>query len=380
MTWLRRVRPVLLRFSLYLIGVAVMIGSLVGAKLLTGGHDENVKAESPGANGKISGPLVLGTVDSNPEPLRYLLPPVLQSGTIAKMYVNEGDRIHAGDKLYEFDASSLHGNLKVAQCAVEVAKKKVAEAREKVILHTTQVENAEQLLTDAVQNEKLAGKLCDIIKYNLKKSYKDNNVLEAEWEIWLNNNDRLFEAQAKHLKAQSELRARQTELNTLKNGAKLATIMVDQAEAGVKQAEAEEARAKNAVDLCTLYAKIDGTIEQVTISEGTTLGISTPKPALWLIPAGPRVVRAEIEAEFAHRVSSSLEGKEVTIFDNSDPKLTYKGKVRRVGEAFLPKRSSEGLLGSDTLVLPALIEVIDAKPANRPPLRIGQRVRVDLGQ
>jgi hypothetical protein len=100
-----------------------------------------------------------------------------------------------------------------------------------------------------------------------------------------------------------------------------------------------------------------------------------------LIPAGPRVVRAEIEADFAHRVSSKLIGKVVTIYDNTDPKLTYKGEVLRISDTFLLKRSAnEGFLGSDTRVLEAAIKVIEAAPADRPPLRIGQRVRVDLGQ
>jgi multidrug resistance efflux pump len=381
MTWLRRVRPALLRFSLYLIGVAVMIGSLLGAKLLTGGHDENAKAESSGGNpSKIAGPLVLGTVDSNPQPIPCGLPPVLQSGTILKIYVKDGDEIHAGDKLYVFDTSSLQGTLGVAQCAVEVAKTKVAEAKQGVIQHAKKVNLQEQAIKIANTTKESKADYYRFVERNLKEYYSKEQVPMDKWDAKLKNDDKLFAAQIAYSTALSEWELKQSELNALQEGAKTADIMVTQAEAVVKQAEAEVARAQKTIDLCTIRAKIDGTIEQVTISEGSTLGISTPKPALWLIPAGPRVVRAEIEADFAHCVSSSLEGKEVTIYDNADPKMTYKGKVRRVGEAFLPKRSSEGLLGSDTLVLPALIEVSDAKPANRPPLRIGQRVRVDLGQ
>ena len=104
---------------------------------------------------------------------------------------------------------------------------------------------------------------------------------------------------------------------------------------------------------------------------------------MWLIPAGPRIVRAEIEADFAHQVTKEILNKEVTIYDNTNPRLTYKGKVTRIGGTFLPKRSSsnEGLLtGQGTLALEADIEVLDAAPPGRPPLRVGQRVRVDLGQ
>ena len=158
-------------------------------------------------------------------------------------------------------------------------------------------------------------------------------------------------------------------------------VKVKEAQAAVEQAKAELAKAQSAVDLCVVRAKMPGTIEQVSIGPGTTMGVGTRAPALWLIPAGPRVVRAEIEAEFAHSVGSGIVGKTVTVSDHSDPKLTYSGVVRRVGSTFLLKRSNaENFLGSDTRVLEVVIEVSDPAPAGKPPLRVGQRVRVNLGQ
>ena len=69
------------------------------------------------------------------------------------------------------------------------------------------------------------------------------------------------------------------------------------------------------------------------------------------------------------------------VFDNTDPRLTYKGKVRTIGGTFLPKRSAgDSLLNNETRVLEAVIEIADPAPANQPPLRVGQRVRVGLGQ
>jgi len=94
-----------------------------------------------------------------------------------------------------------------------------------------------------------------------------------------------------------------------------------------------------------------------------------------------RIVRAEIEAEFAHRVGKEIEGKEVVVFDNTDPRLTYRGKVRTIGGTFLPKRGpSDSLLTGTTSVLEAVIEITDPSPTGKPPLRVGQRVRVGLGQ
>ena len=155
---------------------------------------------------------------------------------------------------------------------------------------------------------------------------------------------------------------------------------VAQAEAAVKQAEALVAEAKLAVELCTVKASVAGTVEQIHVSVGTTLGIGTRGTAVSLIPSGPRIVRAEIEADFAHRVGSDKEGKEVTIVDHTDGKLAYKGVVEKVGTAFLPKRHGDGgLLGSDTRVLQARIVVTDPNPTGKSPLRVGQKVRVNFG-
>ena len=74
-------------------------------------------------------------------------------------------------------------------------------------------------------------------------------------------------------------------------------------------------------------------------------------------------------------------GKQVTVMDHSDAKLTYTGTVRDIGSTFLLKRASaENFLGGDTRVIEAVIDITDPAPAGKPPLRVGQRVRVNLGQ
>lgn len=385
MTRLQSIRSKLqLRYALYLVGVATVIGSLLGAKLLTGGNGDDQKAEPSRANQeKLVGPVVMGTVDSDPQPIPYGLPPVLQSGTIAEKFIKDGDDVKAGAKLYRFDTSPLEQNLNVAQKGVDVAKIKVTEAKLGLDQHAERIKNVEQEVTDADRNKELKAKLYLLIKKNLESYFRTENdkLSPDELQAKLDKDDKLFKALVDHTQAVSIWEQKQRELKTLATAAELIANQIKQAEAVVKQAEAEVAKAQKAIDLCTICAKVDGTIEQVTIGEGATLGISTLKPALWLIPAGPRIVRAEIEADFAHRVSSKLIGKVVTIYDNTDPRLTYKGEVLRISDTYLLKRSSnEGFLGSDTRVLEAAIKVTIAAPGDKPPLRVGQRVRVDLGQ
>src|SRR5260221_13566641 len=109
--------------------------------------------------------------------------------------------------------------------------------------------------------------------------------------------------------------------------------------------------------------KIAGMIEPVNNGGGEVLGIGRRLPVMILVPAGPRIVRAEIEADFAHRVGRDKIGKEVTIYDNTDPKITYKGKVERIGDTFLPKRSNgDAIVTNETRVLEAIIVVENASP------------------
>jgi multidrug resistance efflux pump len=377
MTWLRRVRP-----ALYVLGALLVAGTLVGARAMTnadGAADAPKTANPAPGGGKVGGPIVMGTVDSDPPPADYRLPPVLQSGTITEVFVKDGQQVKKGDKLYEFDASIQKRNLEKANVAVLQAQNEVAKANEARKQHEKKIAALEQTVQAAKDKVNTAANLYNLIKYNLEEALRraDDKITAEQIKVKLANNPDLFKANSDWLDAQTARDRLQSELDILKSSN--VELLVKQAEIAVQQARAEQATAQTVVDYCTVTAKTDGTVEQVKVSPGTTMGIGTRDPALWLIPAGPRIVRAEIEAEFAHRVSDDLKGKGVTIIDHTNPKLTYTGKVLRVGGTFLPKRT-EALLANETRVLEAVVEVTDPAPAGKPPLRVGQRVRVNLGQ
>jgi multidrug resistance efflux pump len=377
---LRRLRP-----AFYLLGVALVVGSLLGARALTGnGHAADPKSANPAA--KAGGLIVLGTVDSTPSKVSYGLPPMLQSGTISKVFVTEGQEVKKrdeskgvkGDRLYEFDSSLQTHDLELAKIAVSQARNELAKANEAKKQHDAKVVLMKQAVAAAADKTQWHENLHKLVKGNLEQGYKTQGKPESEWPALMAINEQLYKANVDWNVADRELKLKQAELAALETVD--TQLLVTQAEIGVKQAEEVQRKAQTAVDKCTVWAQSDGTVEHLKISEGTTLGISTREPALWLIPSGRRIVRAEIEAEFAHRVTSDLEGKEVVIKDHTDPSLTYKGKVMRIGETFLSKRSNEGFIGNDTQVLEVPIEVLDPAPAGKPPLRVGQRVRVHLGQ
>jgi multidrug resistance efflux pump len=154
---------------------------------------------------------------------------------------------------------------------------------------------------------------------------------------------------------------------------------VQKANALVAAAAAQIDQAAAVIESFKLKAQVAGTVEQITVAEGMTVGQATRTPLMYLIPSGPRVVRAEVEAEFAHKIDAFI-GKTVTIRAGHNFNDTYTGVARRVNGAFLPKR-----FGGDSLAQPAsralecTIDVTDPAPPGRPPLRPGQPVRVEFG-
>jgi multidrug resistance efflux pump len=384
MNWLRRIRT-----ALILLGIALTVATLVGVRSLTAGH-RSVPDGPPSGGGpatpgnsksKGGGLIVLGTVDSDPPPIAYGLPPVLQSGTVAEVFVKDGQEVKAGDRLYRFDTTLPSRDLDRALTAVELARTKIAEADEALKQHGKKIELLKQGVELARTKADLAARQYNLIKNNLLLLYRAEKYPEATWEDRLKDEPKLFEAQSQWNLATRDVELKKAEQTALEAAEESVRVLVRQAEAGVKQAEAEVAKARSAVELCTILAQTAGTIEQLTISPGSTLGVSTRTPALWLIPGGPRVVRGEVEADFAHRVTPELIGKEVTVYDHTDPKITYRGRVRRIGGTFLPKRSAGDnlLAANETRVLEVVVEVTDPAPPDRPPLRVGQRVRVGLG-
>jgi membrane fusion protein, multidrug efflux system len=372
------------RLALFVLGALLAIGSLLGARALTNGHSKNGNGEqpktaNPAPPAKFTGPIVLGTVDSEPSPVPYLLPPLLQSGTVVKVFVETGKQVKVDDPLYEFDTALQKAKLGSAKAAVAMANTKVLSAREEVKKHTNRVEIAKKDVTIGETKKSLLANAYSIHESGLKATYKAQNYPEDTWPKRLKDDPNLYRASVDYTNADNELLLKKEQLAGLE--AAEPEVLVREAEAGVDQAKALENEAQTAINLCTVRAKSAGTIERVTIGEGSTLGVGTREPALWLIPAGKRIVRAEVEADFAHRVGKDLEGKEVIIFDNTDPRLTYRGKVRHIPDTFLLKRSGgESLFGNDTRVLEVIVEIIDPAPAGQAPLRVGQRVRVGLGQ
>ncbi|MBN9517522.1 biotin/lipoyl-binding protein [bacterium] len=330
-----------MRSLLVAAGGVALVGSLLGARLLGpgggGGTDATGKAPPAPAGKDTTGTVVLGTADSDPPPARYGLPPVLQSGQVVEVYVKQGEEVKAGQKLYRFSAPLLEAKVTEAVNAVDVARAKLAEARGEADLHASNVALQAQMVKAAETSVKLAADARLVGEWNKKEYYKGQGITPERWPDLLKNEPELFDLFVKHQKAEIERDLAKVKLDAVKAAQekKLAPV-VAVAEAEVKRYEALAADARELVAACTVTARVDGTVERVSVSPGDVMGISSQAPALVLIPAGPRVVRAEVEAEFASKIGPNQIGRQVIVHDFTDPKVTFKGVVRGpLGGSFL---------------------------------------------
>ena len=385
MTWKSRIRTGAIG-----VGICLMAATLAGANRLLDADSQPTTSASPPSRPTSAatpslpsgGVIVLGVV--GPDPIPIGPPSIAALATVTKVHVKEGEAVDAGAPLVQFDDRILQKKLAQARAELMAAEQDVLKAEAALQIHAGQVE-LQQSAIKAVEDDLKAA------EYAFKAvSDALERVLAAERN--LNTNQPLSEAEkqrrrdenaelqkARHLVTQlhHKLTAETKKLQLLR----LSPVAADrmQAQAKVERLKATVAEAETAVELCLVRAPVSGVVEQLIASPGMTYGPSTRSPLAWLIPSGPIIVRAEVEAEFAHRVSGTI-GRKVTVSDHNNVAITYEGTVTRIGNAFLPKRTASDVLAvnASPRVLECLIEIADPAPSGRPPLRIGQSVRVSF--
>ncbi len=373
-----------------LIGVALLAVSLVAARLNSPPSSVNgEKAAAPASPGSVVGPTVVGTVDTAGGMLPLMPPgvPAMASLTVKKVHVKEGATVAPGDVLVEFDASTMVEKKVQAEHAVTDAEWVADQARKKADLHPLVVDKANigvrKAEGDLAAAEKAHKAVSDSVEENLRvatQSATDRTPLtEEQKDLRRSRSPELLQANATLAAAKIGVEAAKHELKQAESAPPLLEADVQRANAAVARLRSTVAEAVAVIESFKLKAQVAGVIEQISVSDGMAVGPATRTPLMYLVPAGPRVVRAEVEAEFAHKIDAFV-GKSVTVFAGEKFNDTYTGTARRVSGAFLPKRfGSDSLVSSPTRVLECVIEVTDPAPPGKPPLRPGQPVRVTFG-
>jgi multidrug resistance efflux pump len=141
---------------------------------------------------------------------------------------------------------------------------------------------------------------------------------------------------------------------------------VELARTRVEQAEALLAE-------CELKAPADGEVLRLLVAVGDVLSAQPRQPAVVFCPDLPRLVRAEVDQEFAADVRA---GQPAVIEDDTQPGVKWTGRVLRVSDWYTQRRSTslDPMQFNDVRTIECLVS-LEGGP--RP--RIGQHVRVRLG-
>jgi len=284
----------------------------------------------------------------------------LQPGRVLKVVAKEGETVKSGATLMEMENTLARAQLAEAEADVAAGGEQVKQAL-LLVEQQKQSVSAQKAGIEAKEFELGSAKA----KLKQLESLVKNKLAKPEE---LESASELMRAGEKAVEVeQAKLRAAQT----LKP-----EIAVEQARNDLKAREARLEKARFALEETKIKAPADGSVLRWYIHEGETLGPAPRTPAMMFCRAGKKVVRAEVEQEFARRVHA---GQKAEIRDDttvSGP--VYNGKVTKVSDWYSHRRSIilEPLQYNDVRTLECLIEIEESE--GKPPLRIGQRVRVKL--
>jgi multidrug resistance efflux pump len=281
----------------------------------------------------------------------------VQPGRVEQVPAVEGKQASAGQVLLRLDRRPAEYAVRLARADLDAAQAQRDQAQ-KLIDQQAIKETEQQAVIDAVRFRLQAAESLLSRKEQLRAVQTNDKELEAA------------RAQREELKA--VVRGEEGKLAELRLNDPRLSLRRAEADVAAKQARLDQALL--ALNECDLKAPADGTVLRVFAHVGEVLGAQPQRPALLFCPREPRVIRAEVEQEFAGRVAV---GQPASIQDDSSSSETWKGTVASISDWYSHRRSilQEPLQMNDVRTLECVITL----DPGQPPLRIGQRVRVHIG-
>jgi multidrug resistance efflux pump len=364
------IRP---RRIFWLLGLVLLVGTAAGAGWVLN-HGNPVEEGTTSGRTKdvptFTGIVCIGYVDVEPG-VANLYP--IQPGRVV-WRADEGEQIikdkdgvirrvnGQDDVLLRLDDRLAQAELKRAEASLKDAEYQLAKADLAPKLHDEKVKQLEAAV-DAVKAEKAAADQQVVI---VKRAF-DNKVAKAE---------ELRAAQEAVKKVEALTGIAESKVREAKAYRSQLDLDKSRAKEGVKEKRALVEKARLGVEECLVRAPSEGEVLRVLRSVGDVLGPNPHAPALEFCPKASRIVRAEVQQEFAAKVK---EGQDAVIEDDSNSSQRWTGRVKRLSNWFAHRRSiiQEPFQFNDVRTLECLVEVTG--PSERP-LRIGQRMRVTIKQ
>jgi putative ABC transport system ATP-binding protein len=274
-------------------------------------------------------------------------------GRVAEVPAEEGRPIRAGAVLLRLEDRVARLQVREAEAALRAAEAQLAEARQAPGQHRSLLAQQRAALA-AVQHDLAAARLIAARKERLNK--KEEAAVAAE---------EVKKGEAAEQAGREKLRALEE---------RDPAPEVARAEADVLAKTAQLDKARHGLEECAVRAPAEGTVLRVLAHPGELFSPEARQPALLFCPAGPRLVRAEVEQEFAGRVAV---GQAAEVEDDAGAGAPpWTGWVVRLSDWYAPRRTI--LPGTLPLQDVRTLECLIRLDPGRPPPRIGQRVRVRL--
>jgi multidrug resistance efflux pump len=375
-----------LRAIPWVLAVTLLVATGAGANRLINATDSAAGgAAGPGPTPVVpGGVVVLGTADADTGVVKVGPPALAALASVVEVKVKEGQEVKPGDALVQFDDRIPQAKLKEAKAELAAAEQDKARAELGKQNAAITLDRQQHAVKSAKDDDKEARDAYIAAVRVFDESFDAGAKLNGTTVTQELRNRRRDEnpdvrrayvltvqAKNKVIDEEKKLAAAALLPSEAESTAAQAAAKVDRLKATVEQAAA-------AVDECVVRARVGGTIEQITVTPGETIGPATRGALMRIIPSGGRIVRAEVEPEFASKIADKI-GKKVTVYDHNNFDITYEGVVRRVPTGYLPKRNAaDSLVSNPTQVLEVVIDVPDPAPAGKPPLRVGQPVRVSF--
>lgn len=281
---------------------------------------------------------------------RIIIPQL--SGRLARVHIEEGDVVHAGQLIAEIENAEYRAALDAAVAQVALRDAELARLRNGA--RREELAEAAAALAAAQAREALAKADRERIEPLLARKLASQAQVDA--------------ARAQAAAATAERERAAATLTLLRAGARAEDLAA--AEAALAAVRAERDRAQAMFDKSQILSPIDGRVLKRDLREGETVVALSPLPLARLGDLARRTVRADIEELDIGRVAV---GQRAHVTSDAFPGQRFEGRVARVSQRMGRRNQTSGdpAEKQDAKILEALVE-LDGEP----PLPVGLRVDV----
>ncbi len=244
-------------------------------------------------------------------------------GRIEKIYVDNGDRVRAGQVLVQIETKEINDQVNQARAALRLAKAALAGAKQQETMVNNGARDQERRQVENAVDQAQQG--FDVAQSSLNRTkalYEKGVVAQQQYDS----------VKLQYDIAKSQLDSAKQQLDLVNKGARdeekeMAKEGVRQAEAGVSQAEAAVAYAESQLKNATVTAPVSGVVASRMFDVGTLVGPSMPYPLMTIVDDAAFSIKSDISEVDLDKVRV---GQSVDLTVDAIPGQTFTGTITEI--------------------------------------------------